>query len=395
MTEGTVGCKFWRVRSITDTPGQWWQVKELEFYTSANGSGDKVVPSKAMASSFLGDLNESENKAEKAIDGSADTFWSTSDKYKFEWIGVEFETPQEIASIKMQITDEFMGPAMVIVEKSFDGEWWSRSTEIMDMGDWSQSMVTYPLIVMSTVPKSLFAFRSQDNPRFCVGVRPTPHPTDEKADPYPLFEDARLEVQICNDKTNTQYWQLTDDPRPMLKNAADQSFVMPSNAVRTALRALRMIFGTTLETLLVGSHTTRISRTLCSPLRVVLSKKELKSSWKLADLRQLMSVRAPTRTQQDGSCFQCLFWRKGSRQSPAHPTATPTLNHPLPTTVRLRRKHVLRIRSAPRITGPTTLPRATLRVRCTRAPQCTRCTLVLLGGSLGSGQEPSNHLQSS
>merc|ERR1719486_810060 len=87
MTEGTVGCKFWRVRSITDTPGQWWQVKELEFYTSANGSGDKVVPSKAMASSFLGDLNESENKAEKAIDGSADTFWSTSDKYKFEWIG--------------------------------------------------------------------------------------------------------------------------------------------------------------------------------------------------------------------------------------------------------------------------------------------------------------------
>jgi len=228
-TEGTIGCKFWRVRSITDTPGQWWQVKELEFYTSANGSGDKVVPSKAMASSFLGDLNESENKAEKAIDGSADTFWSTSDKYKFEWIGVEFETPQEIASIKMQITDEFMGPAMVIVEKSFDGEWWSRSTEIMDMGDWSQSMVTYPLIVMNTVPKSLFAFRSQDNPRFCVGVRPTPHPTDEKADPYPLFEDARLEVQICNDKTNTQYWQLTDDPRPMLKNAADQSFVMHIN----------------------------------------------------------------------------------------------------------------------------------------------------------------------
>merc|ERR1719321_2109975 len=75
MTEGsTVGCKYWRVRSITDTPGQWWQVKELEFYTSTDGSGDKVAPSKAMASSFKGDLNESENKAEKAIDGSADTF---------------------------------------------------------------------------------------------------------------------------------------------------------------------------------------------------------------------------------------------------------------------------------------------------------------------------------
>jgi len=239
MTEGsTVGCKYWRVRSITDTPGQWWQVKELEFYTSADGSGDKVAPSKAMASSFKGDLNESENKAEKAIDGSADTFWSTSDKYKFEWIGVEFDTPQEIGSIKMELTDEFMGPSMVIVEKSFDGEWWSRSTEITSMGDWGTSKVTYPLIAMNKVPKSLFAFRSQENPHFCVGVRPTPHPTDEKADPYPLFEDAKLEVQICDDKTNTQYWQLSDDPRPMLKNAADQSFVVHINGSTTVGSAL-------------------------------------------------------------------------------------------------------------------------------------------------------------
>jgi len=91
-----------------------------------------------------------------------------------------------------------MGPAMVIVEKSLDGEWWSRSTEVADMKEWGDKMETYPLITMNhgvapvvarcvalellcvSVPTSIFAFRSQDNPRFCVGVRPTPHPTDEK-----------------------------------------------------------------------------------------------------------------------------------------------------------------------------------------------------------------------
>jgi len=234
-TEGnTIGCKFWRVRSITDTPGEWWQVSEIEFYASADGSGEKVAPTKAMASTFKGDINTSENKAEAAIDGSADTFWSTSDKYKFEWIGVEFDAPQEIASIKMQLTELNMGPAMVIVEKSLDGEWWSRSTEVADMKEWGDKMETYPLITMNHVPTSIFAFRSQDNPRFCVGVRPTPHPTDEKADPFPLAEDAVLEVQICNDNTNTQYFALDEMPRPMLKNAADQSFVLHINGTTAA-----------------------------------------------------------------------------------------------------------------------------------------------------------------
>merc|ERR1712086_1036537 len=115
-TEGnSIGCKFWRVRSITDTPGEWWQVSEIEFYASADGSGEKVAPTKAMASTYKGDINTSENKAEAAIDGSTDTFWSTSDEYKIAWI-------------KMQLTELNMAPAMVIVEKSLDGEWWSRST---------------------------------------------------------------------------------------------------------------------------------------------------------------------------------------------------------------------------------------------------------------------------
>merc|ERR1711907_167918 len=220
--------------SITDTPGQWWQLKEIEFYTSKDGSGDKVAPSKAMASTFKGDINESENKAEKAIDGDASTFWSTSDKYKFEWIGVEFDAPQTIGSIKMQLTDPMMGPAMVIVEKSFDGEWWSRSTEFADMKEWGSEMQLYSLIQMDQVPKSFFALRSQENPRFCVGVRARPHPTDDKADPLPLTEDAMLEVQICDDNTVTQYWTTDDETRPMLKNALDKSLVMHINGTTAA-----------------------------------------------------------------------------------------------------------------------------------------------------------------
>eukprot|EP00656_Telonema_subtile_P031028 TRINITY_DN33_c0_g1_i1.p1 TRINITY_DN33_c0_g1~~TRINITY_DN33_c0_g1_i1.p1 ORF type:complete len:456 (+),score=129.77 TRINITY_DN33_c0_g1_i1:60-1427(+) len=222
--EGTIGCQFWRVRSITDTPGEFWELKELEFYSSVDATGEKIE-GKAMSSTFKGDVNDATHKADKAVDGDLATYWSTSDKYKFEWIGVKFDEPQDIRSIKMQVTEAKNAPSMVIVEKSFDGEWWSRSTELADMKSWGESLQTYPLVAMDNVPKSIFSFRSQQNPRFCVGVRPTPHPTDEKADPYPLAEDAKLEVQVCDDNTNTQYWQLDALPRSMLKNAGDQSFV--------------------------------------------------------------------------------------------------------------------------------------------------------------------------
>merc|ERR1711865_297552 len=53
-------------------------------------------------------------------------------------------------------------------------------TEIPEMKEWADQMQLYPLITMNKVPKSVFAFRSQNDPRFCVGVKPTPHPTDDK-----------------------------------------------------------------------------------------------------------------------------------------------------------------------------------------------------------------------
>jgi len=228
-----IGCKFWRVRSITDTSGDWWQIKELEFYSSVDGAGRKLEEKRALASSYKkgGDTY----KPEKAIDNSGETFWSAANKYKYEWIGVEFEEPQEVGSVKMQLVDWQFGPAMVVVEKSLDGEWWSRSTEISDMKDWATDMQLYPLIQMTTVPPSVFAFRSQEDPHFCLGVRTTSMsansslPASEQGDPVDICDFARLEVQVCDSDRTTQYWALDEGARPMLRNAQDQTYVMHVN----------------------------------------------------------------------------------------------------------------------------------------------------------------------
>jgi len=226
-----IGCKFWRVRSITDTSGDWWQIKELEFYSSAEGSGRKILEKRALASSYKKGGNT--YKPENAIDNSGETFWSAANKYKYEWIGVEFEEPMEVGSVKMQLVDWQFGPAMVVVEKSLDGEWWSRSTEISDMKDWATTLQLYPLIQMATVPPSVFAFRSQEDPTFCLGVRTTSIlvnsslPASEQGDPVDICDFARLEVQVCDSDRTTQYWALDEDQ--VLRNAEDQTYVMHVN----------------------------------------------------------------------------------------------------------------------------------------------------------------------
>ena len=113
-----------------------------------DGSGRKLLEKRALASSYKKGGNT--YKPENAIDNSGETCWSAANKYKYEWIGVEFEEPQEVGSVKMQLVDWQFGPAMVVVEKSLDGEWWSRSTEIADMKDWATDMQLYPLIQMTT-----------------------------------------------------------------------------------------------------------------------------------------------------------------------------------------------------------------------------------------------------
>merc|ERR1712159_4162 len=234
---GTIGCRYWRMRSITKAVGQYWQVSQFQLFESADGSGAETK-GKAISSTHKGKPavgsglpDTSETKAEKAFDGNPKTFWSASSDLKFEWIGVEFEKEMDIRSIKAQLSDWMMGPTMVIVEKSMDGEIWSRVEEIANMQDWGKKLQLYPLITMDHVPKSVFALRSQKNPVFCIGVKSTPRKkedgsVDEEADPLPIAEDAALEVQKCDDNKNTQYWQLMAGQTTRLLNAADQSYVL-------------------------------------------------------------------------------------------------------------------------------------------------------------------------
>merc|ERR1711959_473815 len=227
---GTIGCRYWRMRSITKAVGQYWQVSQFQLFESADGSGAETK-GKAIASTHKGKPavgsglpDTSETKAEKAMDGNLETFWSASSDLKFEWLGVEFEEPKDIRSIKVQLADWMMGPTMVIMEKSFDGEDWSRVVEISDMKEWGKKLQDFPLLPMDTVPKSVFAMRSQKDPSLCVGVKPTPNAEDPKADPFPIFENAELQIQKCDDNKNTQYWQLVNGQHTWMLNAADQSY---------------------------------------------------------------------------------------------------------------------------------------------------------------------------
>jgi hypothetical protein len=228
---GTLGCKYWRMRSITKSVGQFWQLKQLQFFESKDGSGSAVTEDIEEASSSTykdspepGQPDTSEYKGEKAVDGKDDTFWSSSADLKFEFVSVTFKFPKDIRSVKAQLTEVSMGPTMVIVEKSFDGMNWARSTEIADMKDWGTKLETYKLIDMDVQPPSVFALRSQENPWFCVGVKPKPN-DDPQMPPDPLPEDGVLELQVCNDNTVQQYWQVDEDGR-LLRNAANMDYAV-------------------------------------------------------------------------------------------------------------------------------------------------------------------------
>jgi len=229
---GTIGCTWWRMRSITNAVGEYWQIKEIQFFESADGSGNAVsadhveqtVSSTYKDSPAPGQPDTSEYRAEKAMDGDDTTYWSSSSDVKFEYFAVQFKTPKDIRSVKCQLEAENMGPMMVIIEKSFDGENWARSTEVSDMLDWDKKMETYPLVSMDVLPTvSTFSLRSQANPKFCVGVKETPA-EDPEDPPLPLEEGAILEMQPCADAKSTQYWQLRSDF--LLGNAKDVDVVI-------------------------------------------------------------------------------------------------------------------------------------------------------------------------
>lgn len=209
--------------------GEYWQIAELEFHDTADGSGTKIDPDDTIASSFLSacvydppadptaycDDNLSDHKVPKAFDGDEATYWSASNNLKFEWLGGKFNDPKDIRSIKIKLHGGAtvpMGPPMFIVEKSMDGDEWTRVNEVSDAKQWASSLETFPLLTFDTVPPSIFAIRSQVNPQFCIGIREKPAQTNGVDDPdlptLPCEENQPLEIQICDDAKNTQYWQM-------------------------------------------------------------------------------------------------------------------------------------------------------------------------------------------
>ncbi len=91
---------------------------------------------------------------------------------------------------------------------------------------------------------SSFALRSQADPRWCLGVRPTPA-EDPEDPPIALMDDAVLELQPCADSRTTQYWQLRSDF--FLANAADNTMVVrvrdPSGATDRPFDGLALEMG--------------------------------------------------------------------------------------------------------------------------------------------------------
>jgi len=206
-------------------------------------------------------MGTSAYRPENALDGSDDTFWSSSSDIKFEFVSVKFTFPKDIRSVKCQLQQEGYGPMMVIIEKSSDGIYWARSTEVSDMLGWGNSLQIYPLVRMDVLPAvSSFALRNQADPRWCLGVRPTPA-EDPEDPPIALMEDAPLELQPCADSKTTQYWQLRSDF--FLANAADNTMVVRVRDLSGATD--RPFDGLALE---MGKHecvTTEDGVTTCPP----------------------------------------------------------------------------------------------------------------------------------
>jgi len=98
------------------------------------------------------------------------------------------------------------------------------------MGDWGTKLTMYPLVPMDNLPPvSSFALRSQEDPRYCLGVRAT-KPKDPEDPDIPLSEGALIETQECSDGATTQYWMLNS--RNLLVSALDNSYVVHSKALQ-------------------------------------------------------------------------------------------------------------------------------------------------------------------
>jgi len=281
-----IGTAYWRVRSITATQGKFeWAVEQLAFFTdrgatkAATGgtpisSSTKVTKTepdyagaekqvqaekakraktdKPMTGGEEAGMREKlrneaymaakradagvglvkKNADTQAFDGKTGTYWLAGTNEKDEWIGQKFAAPQDIQSIKIKVLSSANAPSAFIIEKSDDGENWSREIEVTNCKTWEKKQETFAWAPYDTTPSSVFAIRSQAHPRFCVGVKPTPIPDDPEADPIAIKFHASLQVQLCDDMKIPQWWNF--DKRGLIHNSAGTEYIAHINATDSA-----------------------------------------------------------------------------------------------------------------------------------------------------------------
>jgi len=247
---GGVGVQYWRVRAITATQGKLeWGVNSLAFYedqgaTKEAKGGEAIASSEyekktdpsgkggeAYLDSKLADAGkklEKPNPMKSAFDGNEKTYWQSATNEKDEWIGMKFANPVSLHAIKIKALAMASAPSAFIIEKSDDGETWSREIEVTSTKSWTDKVETFSWKPFNTAPESVFAIRNQHNPRWCIGVAPTPDPEDPEADPIPIKFGAALTVQKCDDMKIPQWWTFAKNG--LMHNSAGDEYIAHLNA---------------------------------------------------------------------------------------------------------------------------------------------------------------------
>jgi hypothetical protein len=227
LDETAAGAKEWRVRSLVKVPLEGWVMSKIQWFESQDGTGE-AADGEPMASSFRGRADIPPNNEfgiENAVDGSYETVWESEDGEPGQWFGIKFPEKKDIKSMVIRIPDLVKGPASVMVEKSEDGETFSRVAEISDMLNWGVKDQLFKFVPMDILPSSVFSIRSQKDPAYCIGVRTRKEfPEDEDSALIHIEEGAKLELQKCLDDTVTQWWSF-DIERGLLHNAADAVWI--------------------------------------------------------------------------------------------------------------------------------------------------------------------------
>jgi hypothetical protein len=134
VASGPVAATWWRLRATADTyntavGGKTLDIYEIQYFTSADGSGTPLTVAAVAASSANGGY-----VAANAVDGNTATDWETLEHQSgYQWIAARFATAQVLRTVKIWPG----GPAnnayifsQGVVEYSQDGADWAQLATI-------------------------------------------------------------------------------------------------------------------------------------------------------------------------------------------------------------------------------------------------------------------------